>query len=511
MSRAHPSFHARTSPDKPALIMAESGEVITYEQLDKRSNQGAHLLRKMGLQRGDMLAICMDNDPRIIEVIWAAQRSGLYYVGISTRLAAPEIAHILEDSGAKAIVYSPRLCERVGEACDLVAARPIAMACGGDQPAFEASRRMLPETPIADEAPGRDMLYSSGTTGRPKGIKPPLGTGDIGEELVVTTLARTLFGLNEDSVFLSPAPLYHAAPLRFVIAAQQLGGTAIVMEKFDPLAALATIERYRVTHAQWVPTHFVRMLKLPDAERDLHDLSTLTCAFHAAAPCPVEIKQRMLQWWGPIVHEYYASTETIGLTSVSPAEWLARPGTVGRASLGQLHICDDEGEELPARQEGTVYFSGGPPLAYHNDPGKTREAHNSKGWATVGDVGWVDEDGYLYLTDRKSFLIISGGVNIFPQEVENVLIEHPAVADAAVVGAPDADMGERVVAVVQPADWSQAGPALEAELIAYLSERIARIKLPREILFREELPREPTGKLMKRRIRDELAAAAPVG
>lgn len=507
MTFAHPCFHARTWPDKPALIMADTGEITTYGQLDKRSNQGAHLLRKMGLRRGDMLAICMDNDPRSLEVIWAAQRSGLYYVGISTRLATAEIAHILEDSGAKAVIYSPRLCEQIDAACNLVVARPIAMACGGDQPAFEASRRMLPETPIADEAPGRDMLYSSGTTGRPKGIKPPLGEGHIGDELVVTTLARTLFGLNEDSVFLSPAPLYHAAPLRFVIAAQQLGGTAVVMEKFDPLAALAAIERYRVSHAQWVPTHFVRMLKLPDAQRGRHDLSSLRCAFHAAAPCPVEIKQQMLQWWGPIVHEYYASTETIGLTSVTPEEWLARPGTVGRASLGALHICDDAGHELPVRQEGTVYFSGGPPLAYHNDPDKTREAHNDKGWATVGDVGWVDEDGYLYLTDRKSFLIISGGVNIFPQEVENALIEHPAVADAAVVGAPDADMGERVIAVVQPTDWSQAGPGLQAELIEHLAGRIAKIKLPRDILFRETLPREPTGKLLKRKIRDELAIA----
>ncbi|PZU48217.1 MAG: acyl-CoA synthetase [Sphingomonas sp.] len=507
MNEAHPSFHARRSPDKPALIMAGSGETITYGQLDTRSNQGAHLLRKIGLQRGDMLAICMDNDPRIIEVIWAAQRAGLYYVGISTRLASAEIAHILEDSGAKAVIYSPRLCEQIDAACAMVGTRPIAMACGIEQPAFEASRKMLPETPIADEAPGRDMLYSSGTTGRPKGIKPPLGTGAIGEELVVTTLARTLFGMGEDSVFLSPAPLYHAAPLRFVIAAQQLGGTVVVMEKFDPLAALAMIERHRVTHAQWVPTHFVRMLKLSDADRNRHDLSSLACVFHAAAPCPVEIKQRMLAWWGPIIHEYYASTETIGMTSVTPAEWLERPGTVGRASLGQLHICDDEGEELPAGREGAVYFSDGPPLAYHNDPDKTREAHNDKGWATVGDVGWVDDEGYLYLTDRKSFLIISGGVNIFPQEVENLLIEHPAVADAAVVGAPDADMGERVVAVIQPADWPKAGPALEAELIAYLAGRIAKIKLPKEIRFRQELPREPTGKLMKRRIRDELAQA----
>lgn len=485
--------------------MAETGETVTYGQLDKRSNQGAHLLRKMGLRRGDMVAICMDNDPRIIEVIWAAQRSGLYYVGISTRLASAEMAHILEDSGAKAVIYSPRLCERIDAACAMLGTRPIAMACGGDQPAFEASRQKLPETPISDEAPGRDMLYSSGTTGRPKGIKPSLGTGEIGEEMVVTTLARKLFGLDENSVFLSPAPLYHAAPLRFVVAAQQLGATAVVMEKFDPLGALAAIERYRVTHAQWVPTHFVRMLKLPDAERARHDLSTMICAFHAAAPCPVEIKQRMLAWWGPVVHEYYASTETIGMTSVTPAEWLERPGTVGRASLGRLHICDDVGRELPPRAEGTVYFSGGPPLSYHNDPGKTQEAHNDRGWATVGDVGWVDEDGYLYLTDRKSFLIISGGVNIFPQEVENVLIEHPAVADAAVVGAPDADMGERVVAVVQPVDLSAAGPALEAELIAYLAERIARIKLPREILFWPDLPREPTGKLMKRKIRDNLA------
>jgi long-chain acyl-CoA synthetase len=369
----------------------------------------------------------------------------------------------------------------------------------------------MPDTPIADEAPGQDMLYSSGTTGHPKGIKRPRPAGGIDEPTPVTNLARTLYGMDADSIYLCPAPLYHSAPLRYSMSVNQLGGTVIVMTKFDPEEALRLIERHRVTHAQWVPTHFVRMLKLPEAVRERYDHSSLRSTFHAAAPCPVEIKQAMIDWWGPIVHEYYSSTELNGFTAATAEEWLAHKGTVGSAIIGEIRICDENDDPLPPRREGMVYFEKGNPIEYHNDPEKTAAAYNRHGWTSVGDIGWVDEEGYLYLTDRQSFMIISGGVNIYPQEIENLLVTHPRVADAAVIGAPDPDLGERVVAVIQPLDWSDAGDALAAELDAFLRKGLSPVKMPKRIEFMRELPRQPTGKLFKRLIRDRFreAAAAP--
>ena len=489
----HPSIHAPHTPDKPAVIMAGSGETVTYAQLEARSNQGAHLLRALGLQRGDGIALMLENTPRFFEIVWAAQRAGLYYTCLSTRLAVPEVAFILADSGSKVLIASMPV------PADLPTDGLTVFAPGARD--FVAERAAFPQTPIADESPGNDMLYSSGTTGRPKGIRPPLPEGSLDQSNALTDFGRSSYGMDAHSVFLSPAPLYHAAPLRWCMSIQKLGGTVIVMEKFDAEAVLALIERHGVTHAQFVPTHFIRMLKLPEDVRARYDHSSLEVVYHAASPCPVEVKQAMMAWWGPILHEFYAGTEANGLTAIGPEDWLAHPGSVGRAIWGRVRICDEAGEELPIGEVGAIYFSDGAPFEYHGDPEKTAQSRNRHGWTTLGDVGRVDGDGYLYLTDRLSFMIISGGVNIYPQEIEDALITHPKVADVAVVGAPDAEMGERVVAVVQPMDWADAGEPLAAELAAWLDGKVGRIKLPRQFDFDPELPRHPNGKLLKRIVR----------
>jgi long-chain acyl-CoA synthetase len=500
----HPKIHAQTQPDKPAIIMATSGETVTYRQLDERSNQGAHLFRSLGLKRGDVVAILMDNHPRFLEAAWAAQRAGLYYTCISSKLSAGEIEYIVGDSGAQALIASPGVGRALDELPPLIPGVKLYMVDTAPAPYenYEAARGAFPTTPIADEAPGMEMLYSSGTTGRPKGVKPPLTDDPLDAPNSLTDRAQALFQVRPGDTYLSPAPLYHAAPLRYSMAMHKLGGTVVVMEKFDAEDALAQIEKHRVDVGQFVPTHFVRMLKLPQAVRDKYDLSSLRSVWHAAAPCPIPVKEQMLAWWGPIIHEYYAGTESNGMTYAGPQEWLTHKGTVGRASMGSLRICGENGEPLPPRSEGVVYFEGGPPLSYHNAPEKAAEGTNAQGWTTLGDVGWVDEEGYLYLTDRKSFMIISGGVNIYPQEIENLLITHPKVADAAVVGAPHEDMGEEVVAVIQPMDPAEAGPQLAAELTAFCRASLSGVKTPRRVDFMDELPRHPTGKLYKRLIRD---------
>ena len=503
----HPSVHAKTNPDKPAIVMAASGETVTYAELERRSNQVAQLLRARGIGIGDCVAMCLENHPWFFCLAWGFQRAGVHYVGISSRLTAPEIAYILEDSGAKLLFGSAYLAPVLDEVAALAPQVPQ-LRVDGDA---EAALAAFPATPIADERAGADMLYSSGTTGRPKGVKIPLPVDPaIDATNVLVQLAMMAYGINENAAYLSPAPLYHAAPLRWSMTVHKIGGTVVVMERFDPEAALATIEKYQITDSQFVPTHFVRMLKLPPEVRAKYDVSTLKCAIHAAAPCPVPVKRAMIEWWGPVLYEYYAGTEGNGSTFITSQEWLKKPGSVGKALSGILHICDDHGDEVPRGTEGQVFFEpteGMMPFEYHNDPVKTQDAKNKHGWSSLGDVGLMDDDGYLFLTDRKSFMIISGGVNIYPQEIENLLITHPKVADAAVIGAPDADMGERVVAVVQPLDMADAGPALADELAAYLAPQLSRIKLPRQIDFRAELPRELTGKLYKRLLRDEYKAA----
>jgi long-chain acyl-CoA synthetase len=501
----HPHIHAKTNPDKPAYIMGSTGEAVTYGELDARSNQGAHLFRSLGIGKGDAIALFMDNTPRYYEVLWAAQRSGLRFTAISSKLTAGEVEYIVKDCEAKALVCSKGVADVALQVAPLIPGVKLFMTDGAEAPyaSFEDARAGFPTTPIADEGQGGAMLYSSGTTGRPKGVKRAI-TGDqpIDAPNGLAMMGQMLYGWTPDSIYLSPAPLYHAAPLGWSMAVQALGGTVVVMERFDPEDALRLIEKHRVTTAQWVPTHFVRMLKLPPEARAKYDVSSLKQVFHAAAPCPVPIKEQMITWWGPIISEYYAGTEGNGFTAINSAEWLAHKGSVGKSLTAELKICNDEGEPLPPRSEGVVYFAGGGQFEYHNDPKKTAESRNQHGWTTLGDVGWVDEEGYLYLTDRKSFMIISGGVNIYPQEIENLLITHPKVADVAVVGGPHEEMGEEVIAVIQPADWADAGDDLAAELSAFARANLSHVKAPRKIDFMEELPRHQTGKLYKRLIRD---------
>ncbi|NWK96251.1 acyl-CoA synthetase [Sphingobium lactosutens] len=499
----HPGMTARAEPEKAAIIMADTGEVVSYRQLECRSNQAAHLFRAAGLREGDAVALLLDNTPDFLGITWGAHRAGLYFVCISTRLAPSEIAYILNDSGARLLVASGGLG---GLLAEIDGDAPVhRFTLGEERPGWRDWGKVIaamPDSPIPDERAGIDMLYSSGTTGRPKGIKPPLpDDGDITLPTPLGTVCAKL-GFDRDTIYLSPAPLYHAAPLRWCREVQALGGTVVIMEKFDPEVALSLIERYRITHSQWVPTHFVRLLKLPQEVRDRHDCSSLKLAVHAAAPCPVPVKQAMIDWWGPILLEYYSGTEGAGITMISSPEWLSHPGSVGRSMIGQARICDEDDNLLPPRTEGLVSFEGGPPFSYHNDPEKTASVINRHGWATLGDVGWMDEDGYLYLTDRKSFMIISGGVNIYPQEIENVLVLHPRIADAAVVSVPDPEMGEQVVAVLQPEDMADATEAFAQELVDWLRSRLSGVKIPRLIEFMPDLPRHPTGKLYKRILRD---------
>jgi len=501
----HPGTIAAEQPNKIAYVMAETGQTVTYAELERTSNQGAHLFRALGLKRGDHIAILLENHPRFLQICWAAQRAGLYYTAISWRLQQGEVEYIVNNCEAKVFIASHAREAVVRQLADrtpnVVQRYMLDGVIDGYEP-WEAAIAAQPEHPIADEAEGQSMLYSSGTTGYPKGVKRPLPEEPFGAAAGLPVLSM-LYGAGPDSIYLSPAPLYHAAPLGFTMTCLRQGTQVVVMEHFEPEAALQAIERYRVTHSQWVPTMFVRMLKLPEEVRNRYDLSSLRCAIHAAAPCPIPIKEQMIEWWGPVLFEYYAGTEGNGFVQLNSAEWLAHRGSVGRPLNCELHICDDDGNELPAGESGTIYFGGGGQFEYHNDPEKTAGSRHPSGWTTLGDVGYLDDDGYLYLTDRKHFMIISGGVNVYPQEAENVLITHPAVMDVAVFGVPNEEFGEEVKAVVQPKDMAMAGPELAQVLMAYCRDQLSHIKCPRSIDFRAELPRHPTGKLYKRLLKDE--------
>ena len=499
-----PDFAERT-PDKAALIMAGSGEVVTYAQLEARSNRFAQLLRALGIRAGDHIAFFVENHPRFFDLCWGAKRAGLYYTAISSYLTAEEVAYIVNDCGARLFVSTeykrdvavvvPPLCPKL-EHCLLIDGAVDGFA------SYEDAVAAQPESRIADEVEGTDMLYSSGTTGRPKAVKRPLQGTPFGTPEPALAMLADAVGLHRDMVYLSPAPLYHAAPLRYNMASVGRGATSIVMERFDAAHSLELIERHRVTHSQWVPSMFVRMLKLPEAEQTRHDLSSHITAVHAAAPCPVPVKEAMIDWWGPILLEYYGGTESNGLTLIRTEEWLNHRGSVGRPVVGMTHVVDDVGNECPPGEIGTIYFSDGLAFEYFNDPERTAEAYDDRGWSTLGDIGYLDEDGYLYLTDRQSFMIISGGVNIYPQEIENLLITHPKVADVAVIGVPSADFGEEVKAVVQPISMADAGDALADDLTVFARRHLSAIKIPRSIDFMEALPRHPTGKLYKRLLKD---------
>jgi long-chain acyl-CoA synthetase len=502
--------HARTRPDHPAVIHTGTGEALTYRELDERSNRLARLLHAQGLRRGDTVALFMENNIRFLEVAWAALRSGLYLTAVNRYLTIEEAAYVIGDCDARALVSSAAKAEVAAALPPLLPHCRRFLMTDGAAPgweSYEAAAAEYPAAALPDERAGELMLYSSGTTGRPKGVQRLMRDVHPSDDALYAEMIHD-YGFGPDTIYLSPAPMYHAAPLAFSLVVQRCGGTVLMMPRFDAAEALALIERCRVTHGQFVPTMFVRMLKLDAAER-ARDLSSLRCAIHAAAPCPVEVKRAMIDWWGPIIHEYYGGTESNGRTAISAAEWLAHPGSVGRARVGIIHICDEAGEELATGEQGLVYFERDTmPFAYHKDPERTRAAQHPvhPAWSTLGDVGYVDADGYLFLTDRKAFMIISGGVNIYPREIEDVLVTHPKVRDVAVFGLPDAEMGERVIAVVEPMEGAGPGPALIAELMEYAATRLARYKLPKRVEFTEALPRLPTGKLYKKALRDAYIA-----
>jgi len=500
-----PSFHAQQSPDSPAVIMGTSGEQLTFAELEERSIRFARALRSRGVEPGDHIAILMENNRAYFEAVWAAQRSGLYFTAINSHLRTGEVQYVLDDCEAVALVSSEAMAKVVA-GLDVSKLR-VRVSVAGALPDFEDYESVLagePPTPLPDEREGREMLYSSGTTGRPKGVRKDLPGTPFGDpSSAPVQIAQGLYArdVGPGSVYLSPAPLYHAAPLVFGMSMHRIGATVVVMEQFDPIRCLQLIERHRVTHAQFVPTMFVRMLRLPAEERETYDVSSLKSVVHAAAPCPIAVKRQMLDWWGPIIDEYYSGTEDIGGTFITAEEWLAHPGSVGRPMV-ECHVVGEDGQELPPGQPGVLYFVGGRPFEYHNDPEKTASITTPDGWRTLGDIGYLDEDGYLYLTDRKAHMIISGGVNIYPQEAENVLASHPAVTDVAVIGVPDDEMGEAVKAVVQATDPAAAGPELEAELLAHCRSELATYKCPRTIDFVDALPRDPNGKLYKRVLRE---------
>jgi long-chain acyl-CoA synthetase len=495
---------ALATPDKPAIVMHPSGTVVTFGELEGRANRLAHHFRQSGLVEGDAVAILLENNEHMHAVMWAARRSGLYYVPINTHLTAAEAAYIIGNSNAKAIVGSVALVATLAELGEhLIDGLPdLLLIADGDLDGWQRYPDAVaghPDTPIADEIEGDLLQYSSGTTGRPKGIKRELPHVPPSESPGLMA-ALIGFWMLPEAVYLSPAPLYHTAPSVWSMQVQAAGITTVVLEKFDPEGTLDAIQRYRVTHGQFVPVMFTRMLKLPQSVRESYDVSSLERVMHAAAPCPVEIKKQMIDWWGPIVDEYYASSEAHGSTLITAEEWLTHPGSVGRSMAGPVHILDENGEELPPGQPGEIFFEGGFDFEYLNDPDKTASSRDSRGWKTVGDIGYVDADGYLYLTDRRHHMIISGGVNIYPQEAENMLVTHPLVMDAAVFGVPDEEMGQRVKGVVQTVDEADATDAFAEELLGWLRDRLAHYKCPRSISFEAQLPRTDTGKLYKQEL-----------
>jgi long-chain acyl-CoA synthetase len=518
-SRFRPSTYVAEHPERPAVITSK-GQAVTFAELEERSCRLAQALYAHGLREGDHVAVLMLNDDRTHEVAFGLQRAGLYYTMVNTHLTAEEAAYIVEDCGAHTLITSralnPLAAEMVALTPDidlrLVVGEPAGGAVPDGHADYDEFVAPFPGTPLADEREGFSMLYSSGTTGHPKGVRRELSHEPFGTSATLVPMLERIMDFHEGDVYLSPAPLYHSAPLVWSMTVQRMGGTAVVMDRFDPERCLQLIEQHHVTHAQFVPTMFVRMLKLPDDVRTRYDLSSLRSVVHAAAPCAPEVKKRMIEWWGPVIHEYYSGTEGLGMTWISSPEALTHPGSVGRAIWGDVHVLGEDGEEVPVGTDGVVYFGSraGVTFEYNNDPEKTRQSFNDKGWATLWDVGHLDEEGYLYLTDRKQFMIVSGGVNIYPQEIEAVLVLHPAVADVAVFGVPEPEMGEEVKAVVQPAPGVAAGPELEAEILSFCRDHLSHYKCPRTVDFVDELPRGENGKLYKKPLRDSYwASSAP--
>ena len=504
----YPGEYAHTRADQPAFIMAGTGEAVTYAELEDRSNRLAHFLRGVGLKRLDHYSIFMENNAHYVECCAAGERSGLYFTCINSYLTPDEVAYIVNNSESRVLIFSEEKRAVATEALKQCPNVEVAVIVDGpgDGAAIHnlgEATKGLPATPIPDEWLGTSMLYSSGTTGRPKGILRQLPEQPPAEQLPAFDFITKMWRYREGMTYLSPAPLYHSAPNGAVAFTIRVGGTAIIMERFDPEHYLQLVERYRPTHSQLVPTMFWRMLKLPEAVRKKYDVSSLEVAIHAAAPCPVQVKEQMIDWWGPILLEYYSATELLGFAVCDSEQWLSHRGTVGEVVAGEVYVLDENMQPVAKGEPGTLWFKTMSEFAYFNDPVKTTESRSPDGtMTTVGDVGYVDDDGYLYLTDRSTFMIISGGVNIYPQESENLLITHPKVADAAVFGVPNEDLGEEVKAVVQPMPGVVDGQELADELLAFCGEHLSRQKVPRSIDFAAELPRLPTGKLYKRLLRD---------
>jgi long-chain acyl-CoA synthetase len=505
----HPILHAQQQPQKPACIFANTGQQISYQQMDQLANQAAHLMRQHGLKRGDTLAILLENGVDIFSLAWGAQRAGLYLTAISCKSSVQDLLYILQNSDSKMLVVSASLLALAEQALQLGQLQGLLLYVAGQASAERSLAQALAQCPsqmIADPSPGGDMLYSSGSTGRPKGVRPTLAEGDIYQAVPLMQMGRALYGMDQDTVYLSTSPLYHAAPLRWAMAIHRLGGTVVIMDKFDAEKTLDWIEHYQISHATFVPTHFSRLLHLPEPRRAGFKGASLRAVIHAAAPCPVSVKQAMMAWWGPILHEYYSGTEQCGITAINADEWLARPGSVGKAVLGQIKILDAEQQELAAGQIGDIYFADGPQFVYHKDPEKTQSAYSQQGWATLGDIGWCDADGYLYLTDRKNFMIISGGVNIYPQEIENQLMAHAAVSDVAVFGIPDSDMGEKTVAMLKLQQGYEPSADLEQQLRQFVRAALGGVKCPQVFEFCQQFPREATGKVLKRKLIEDYTA-----
>ena len=489
--------------------MGSTGEIQTFAELDKAANRLSRLLFSAGLRPGDHVAICMENHPRYLEVAWGCHYAGLIYTACSSRLTSAELTYILNDCGARVFVTSKYKAEQSLEVITGTPGVELRLMLDGVVDGFESYENAVAahsSEPLSNRIAGTDMLYSSGTTGRPKGVKLAFKEESLEGKGGSVGALSALFGVTGESVYLSPAPLYHAAPLRFCMSAHSLGCTVVVMEHFDPEQYLALIDKHQVTASQVVPTMLVRLMKLAPEIRAAHSVSSMKTVIHAAAPCPIPVKKAIIEWFGPIVHEYYAGTEGNGFVYCNSAMWLAHEGTVGTPIGCTVHICNDDGEDVPAYESGTIYFEGGASFEYHNDAEKTASSRHRNGWSTLGDVGYLDNDNFLYLTDRKAYMIISGGVNIYPQEAENVLVTHPLVVDVAVFGVPNEDFGEEVKAVVQPVEMPAspaAAQALAGELIQFCRSQLTDEKCPRSIDFRAELPRHPTGKLYKRLLKDE--------